>query len=83
LEAATKLQPRDASIPFLWALVLLHQGQRDAALAKLKAARDLDPQNWRVHKQLWAIEHPDKFYNGETPDFGWQQEELRREKEQR
>ena len=83
LEAATKLQSRDASIPFLWGLVLLHQDQRDAALAKLKSARDLDPENWRIHKQIWAIEHPDKFYTGETPDFGWQKEELQREKQQR
>ncbi len=79
LEKATKLQPRDAGIPFLWGLVLLHQKQKEEALAKFKAARDLDPENWRMHKQIWAIEHPDKFYTGESPDFGWQNEELRRE----
>ena len=81
LEAASKLQPREASIPFLWGLVLLHQNEKDRALAKLKAARDLDPENWRIHKQIWAIEHPDKFYAGESPDFGWQKEELKREKQ--
>jgi tetratricopeptide (TPR) repeat protein len=83
LEAAIKLQPRQASIPFLWGLVLLHQNRKDEALTKLKAARDLDPDNWRIHKQIWAIEHPDKFYTGESPDFGWQKEELRREKQER
>ena len=83
LEAAARVQPREASVLFLWGLVLLHQNERDGALAKLKAARDLDPENWRIHKQIWAIEHPDKFYTGESPDFGWQKEELRREKQAR
>jgi len=83
LQAATKLRPREASILFLWGLVLLHQNQKDGALAKLKAARDLDPENWRIHKQIWAIEYPDKFYTGDSPDFGWQKEELKREKQAR
>ena len=80
LEAAAKLQPRESSIPFLWGLVLLNQHQKENALNKLKLARDLDPENWRIHKQIWAIEHPDKFYTRDSPDFGWQKEELAREK---
>ena len=80
LGEAARLQPRDGSIPFVWGLVLLHQGERQAALSKLKEARDLDPENWRVRKQIWAIEHPEKFYNGSSPDFDWQTEELVREK---
>ena len=59
VEAAAKLQPRESSIPFLWGLVLLHQNQKEDALAKFKLARDLDPDNWRIRKQIWAIEHPD------------------------
>lgn len=78
---AARLQPGEASIPFVWGLVLLHQGQKQAALLKLKQARDLDPENWRIRKQIWAIEHPEKFYNASSPDFGWQKEELAREKE--
>ncbi len=80
LGEAARLQPGDGSIPFVWGLVLLHQGERQAALSKLKQARDLDPENWRVRKQIWAIEHPEKFYDGNSPDFGWQKEELAREK---
>ena len=82
LEAVAQSQPRNAEIPFVWGLVLLHQQQKDSALAKLKQARDLDPENWRIRKQIWAIEHPDKFYTSESPDFGWQKEELAREKGQ-
>jgi len=80
LEMAAKLRPQEGSIPFLWGLVLLHQNQKANALDKFKLARDLDPDNWRIHKQIWAIEHPEKFYTGDSPDFGWQKDELAREK---
>ena len=83
LEAATKLRPRDSCIAFAWGLVLLHQGEKDAALVKWKQARDLDPENWRIRKQIWAIEHPEKFYTGDSPDYDWQKEQLRQEKSQR
>lgn len=59
---------------------MLQQGRKDAALTKLKQARDLDPDNWRIRKQIWAIENPDKFYTGKSPDFGWQSEQLKKEK---
>jgi len=80
LEAAAKIEPRRAEIPFVWGLVLLHQGQKEKALAKLKHARDLDADNWRIRKQIWAIEHPDKFYTADSPDYDWQKTQLAREK---
>jgi tetratricopeptide (TPR) repeat protein len=80
LEAAARIQPREGAIPFLWGLVLLHRDQRENALIKLREARDLDPENWRIRKQIWAIEHPEKFYTKDSPDFGWQKEELERER---
>ena len=78
LEAAQKLEPKSAEIHFVWGLVSLHKNRKDDALAELKRARDLDPDNWRIRKQIWAIEHPDKFYSGDSPDFGWQKEQLER-----
>ena len=80
LEAAAKLQPGESSVCFVWGLVLLQQGRKDAALNKFKQARDLDPDNWRIRKQIWAIENPDKFYSGKSPDYGWQSEQLKKEK---
>jgi tetratricopeptide (TPR) repeat protein len=80
LEAAAKLQPGESSVSFLWGLVLLQQGRKDAALKKFKQARDLDPDNWRIRKQIWAIENPDKFYSGKSPDYEWQSEQLKKEK---
>ena len=61
-------------------MVLLEQGLREEALQRLRAARDLDPKNWRIRKQIWAIEHPEKFYESKAPDYSWQQEELARER---
>jgi tetratricopeptide (TPR) repeat protein len=80
LEAAAKLQPAESGVYFVWGLVLLQQEQKDAALVKLKQARDLDADNWRIRKQIWAIENPDRFYSGNSPDFGWQKEQLTKER---
>jgi tetratricopeptide (TPR) repeat protein len=80
LEVAAKIQPGESSVSFVWGLVVFQQGQKDAALPKLKQACDLDPDNWRIRKQIWAIENPDKFYSGKSPDYGWQSEQLKKEK---
>ena len=79
-EAAARLQPADAMIPFTHGLVLLRQGKTNAALEQLIRARDLDSGNWRIRKQIWALEHPDKFYGGSGIDWGWQKEQIAREK---
>lgn len=83
LERARGVKPGEPSILFTWGLVLMHQGRKSEALRKLKQARDLDPDNWRIRKQIWAIENPDKFYDGPSPDYDWQKEELAREKRER
>ncbi|MEW6303447.1 MAG: hypothetical protein AB1705_08260 [Verrucomicrobiota bacterium] len=80
LEAAAKIAPDNSEILFTWGMVLLHQKRTGPALAKLKQSRDRDPENWRIRKQIWAIEHPDKFYTTPSPDYAWQKEELAREK---
>ncbi len=79
-ETAARLQPKVAAVHFTWGQVLLRIERRNDALTHLKQARDLDPANWRIRKQIWAIEHPDKFYSGQSPDFAWQKEEQAREK---
>ena len=48
------------------------------ALARLKEAVRLDPQNWLIRKQLWAIDAPEAFYAGEV-NYDWQ--EARKEAE--
>ena len=80
LEAAARLQPASPEIPFAWGMILLHQDHPTAALEKLRTARRLDPENWLIRKQIWAIEHPEKFYSAESPDFDWQKQERARER---
>jgi hypothetical protein len=56
-------------------LALLRAGNTDAARAKWREASVLDPGNYVVHKQLWSIENPERFY-GEKVDMDWQKEQL-------
>jgi hypothetical protein len=41
-------------------------------MARLKEAVRLDPQNWLIRKQLWAIDAPEAFYEGEV-NYDWQE----------
>lgn len=78
--AAAKDQPREPSIYMTWGLILWQGKQQEAALARLKQARDLAPDNWRIRKQIWALENPEKFYDTASPDYDWQKQQLEREK---
>ena len=60
------------------AIVQLEQGKRDEAIVELKEAFKLDPQNWLIRKQLWAIETPEAFYAAEV-DYAWQREQVKKE----
>ena len=79
-EAAARSRPADATIPFTHGLVLLRQGKTNDALLQFTRARDLDSGNWRIRKQIWALEHPEKFYGANGIDWGWQKEQIAREK---
>ena len=72
------LDESEADARFQLAIVLLEKGKRVDAITELKRAFRLDPQNWIIRKQLWAIEHPEAFYEGDV-DYGWQKEQQARE----
>ena len=59
--------------------VLLEAGRREEAVAAWREALRLDPENFTIRKQIWVVEHPEKFYP--TIDFDWQQEQLAAERE--
>ncbi len=80
-ETAARLRPDDSTIPFTQGLVLLRQGENGKALASLRRAHELDPSNWRIRKQIWALENPDKFYGPDGINWDWQKEQIAREKE--
>ncbi|MXY29565.1 tetratricopeptide repeat protein [Candidatus Poribacteria bacterium] len=69
----------EAMARFQLGLILLESGKKQEAMAEWRKALALDPENWIIHKQIWAVEHPDKFYNGGV-DYGWQKTELEIEK---
>lgn len=56
-------------------LALFRQGDRKQAVAEWRKGLAYEPENWIIRKQIWAIEHPDKFYNGDV-DFDWQREQI-------
>lgn len=69
----------EVSARFQLGLVLLEGGKKQEAMTEWRKALALDPQNWIIHKQIWAVEHPDKFYKGDV-DYGWQKAQLEAEK---
>ena len=64
-----------AIVHFQRGLDYYHQSNTEEALVEWKKGRDLEPDNWVIRKQIWAVEHPEKFYNGEV-DYGWQREQV-------
>jgi len=68
----------EAELRFARAALLLRRGQTANATAELKRALARDPDNWLIRKQIWALEHPDRFYDGPV-DFGWQRAQLQKE----
>lgn len=71
----------EAKARFQLGLVLLEVGKKEEAMAEWRKALALDPNNWIIHKQIWAVEHPEKFYAGGV-DYGWQKQQLEAESAQ-
>jgi hypothetical protein len=53
------------------------QGQPDRASLLWQHALELDPENFLIRSQIWAAEHPERFWP--TVDRDWQQRQLLRE----
>lgn len=68
----------EADARFQLAIVLLNRGKREEAIAEMRRAFALDPQNWIIRKQLWVIEHPEAFYDGPV-DYTWQRRRMEQE----
>lgn len=70
----------EAKLRFEAAAVALTKEQSDTALDLLQGALQLDSENWLIRKQIWAIQNPDRFYDGPI-DFEWQKQQLRKDKD--
>jgi len=75
LVRATEIDDRSTDAWMTLAAARLARADKPAALVAMKRARKLDPENWLIRKQIWALEHPEKFYDGPV-DFKWQRKQL-------
>ena len=57
---------------------LYRQGSVAEALERWREGVALEPDNWIIRKQIWAVENPGRFYDGAV-DFDWQKEQIARE----
>ena len=56
-------------------LELYESGSTAEALARWRQGLELDPDNYLVRKQIWAVENPERFYEGDV-DYDWQREQF-------
>lgn len=71
-----------ALIHFRLSSLLLDQGRRAEAVEHLRRAARLEPDNYVIRKQAWAVETPDAFYSGPV-NYGWQKQQMERESRER
>ncbi len=67
----------EANAIFREGLEQYRAGRTDEALARWRQGLELDPANYLIRKQIWAVENPDKFYDGDV-DYDWQREQTAR-----
>lgn len=58
----------------------LERGDKETAAKHWRKALELDPKNFVIRKQIWALEHPEQFYPAINPS--WQREQLAKERSQ-
>ena len=78
LGKAYNAMPKDASVLFTMGSCALALDDKDSALVMMKNALRLDPDNYLIRKQIWHIEYPERFHP--EIDWGWQREQLARER---
>ncbi len=54
---------------------LYRDGKVEEAIARWRDGVELEPDNYIIRKQVWAVENPEKFYEGDV-DYGWQREQM-------
>ena len=79
LESASNELPKSWPAQFALGSCLLALDRKAEAVPQLRKALKLDPENYVIRKQIWLIEHPEKFHP--TIDWGWQREQLKKERE--
>ncbi|HJO82920.1 MAG: hypothetical protein QGG34_09480 [SAR202 cluster bacterium] len=52
-----------------------HGGDLARTIELWRKAVELEPDNYIIRKQIWALEHPEKFYDSDV-DYAWQRVQL-------
>jgi tetratricopeptide (TPR) repeat protein len=78
LQQAVDLMPKSSDARFNLGSAHLAVGDKATAVKLLKEALSMDRGNFLIRKQIWLIEHPEKFHP--TIDWAWQREQLKKER---
>jgi hypothetical protein len=73
-DGAAQLRPSEHD-HFERGYALYLAGDLDSAARIWREGIAVEPDNWNMRKQLWAIENPGKFYDGDV-DYAWQKEQV-------
>jgi hypothetical protein len=76
LDADQRMQPGALEL-FAEGVAMFTDGRRSDALATWRSALQIDPDNFVIRSQIWAVEHPEHFYP--EVDRGWQEQQLLKE----
>ena len=74
-EEALGLEHSQANTLFREGLDLYRDGKEEDALARWREGFELEPDNYIIRKQVWAVQNPEKFYDGDV-DYAWQREQM-------
>ena len=74
-EAEKVIKHPEALEHFRRGLALYQDGKTDEAMAAWREGVAIEPDNFNIRKQIWAVEHPDKFYDDKV-DYAWQREQM-------
>ena len=54
---------------------LYRDGRAEAAIVEWRKGVNLEPDNYIIRKQIWAVENPERFYSGDV-DYNWQDAQM-------
>ena len=75
-QARAATAPTDAQAVSLFkeGLELYRTGEVERAMALWRQGLELAPDNYIIRKQIWAVENPERFYEGDV-GYAWQREQ--------
>lgn len=77
LQRAIDLDPEHSAAAYALGSIHANEGDGARAVEVMRAALERDPMNFTIRKQIWRIEHPEKFYP--EIDMEFQVEQIKKE----